>query len=222
MPYDRNGSSPCIRGTLGSPIAVRYPSRFIPVHTGNAGIKLVARFSLAVHPRAYGERWNKAGGKVLAGGSSPCIRGTLREGSLSAGQSRFIPVHTGNANLCRSKRQWNAVHPRAYGERRIEDLDTIINYGSSPCIRGTRGHALMAGRGLTVHPRAYGERPVSEVESPVDQGSSPCIRETLKARDYKDATDRFIPVHTGNAPAPDVSHHRQPVHPRAYGERDPV
>ncbi len=50
------GSSPCIRGTLTGEAYGVGVTRFIPVHTGNAGYQSEFTNIFTVHPRAYGER----------------------------------------------------------------------------------------------------------------------------------------------------------------------
>ncbi len=111
------GSSPCIRGT-------RIDSSWLVVIA-------------TVHPRAYGERIFTVSLKCAAIGSSPCIRGTLRSRCTQHGACRFIPVHTGNAMNKSVPQGCSSVHPRAYGERRVQANDKVEPYGSSPCIRGT-------------------------------------------------------------------------------------
>ncbi len=137
-----NGSSPCIRGTPTFTLINTTRSRFIPVHTGNANFILWSDKYLSVHPRAYGERLVVKGLGGCLSGSSPCIRGTHTNTRKYTARKRFIPVHTGNALAGAATGSVTAVHPRAYGERKVNTLSAACVYGSSPCIRGTQCHQI--------------------------------------------------------------------------------
>ena len=53
----------------------------------------------------------------LAGGLSPCVRGTVKLNRLTLLSVRFIPVRTGNGVNVLGQASSIAVYPRAYGER---------------------------------------------------------------------------------------------------------
>ncbi len=131
------GSSPCIRGTGEVADAGDVAGRFIPVHTGNRWVRPLPPAPFTVHPRAYGEQMGGVKPTLFLHGSSPCIRGTAVLKVLGHARERFIPVHTGNRLQRRSSSKYRPVHPRAYGEQRIEGCCDGGAGGSSPCIRGT-------------------------------------------------------------------------------------
>ncbi len=112
-------------------------SRFIPVHTGNTHQENQESSYTAVHPRTYGEHLSSF--KIVHGnnGSSPYIRGTLRNVNEYFGLNRFIPVHTGNTADVSLKNSLISVHPRTYGEHDFNKLGILNTNGSSPYIRGT-------------------------------------------------------------------------------------
>ena len=172
--------------------------RFIPAHAGNATeCRLLSRRP-TVHPRACGERIQNARPAECGSGSSPRMRGTPAGRHLMRQAYRFIPAHAGNASLRSCWTGWNAVHPRACGERPAWASRGPTFPGSSPRMRGTRNrrqayfpdprfipaHAGNARRAacrsprVPVHPRACGERFDSEGAQMFLGGSSPRMRGT--------------------------------------------
>ena len=128
--------------------------RFIPVHTGNTDASHFICSINAVHPRAYGEHDNFILSIGFAGGSSPCIRGTLQIRWQSGTVPRFIPVHTGNTRNYPYGLYLYTVHPRAYGEHYKLVMKYSSSDGSSPCIRGTPSRSEESGhadRFIPVH-----------------------------------------------------------------------
>ena len=159
------------------------------------------------------------GGIQIGGGSSPRVRGTVRNSRSSNRRPRFIPARAGNGLPSDQPRAKSSVHPRACGERGFSSAIAWRNAGSSPRVRGTGGlqHRLAAydrfiparaGNGFvfaslltstSVHPRACGERCVESRYKIAANGSSPRVRGTGALR-----------ISFASNPA---------VHPRACGER---
>ena len=151
---------------------------------------------------------------------------------------RFIPVYTGNTPFSQAENQRAAVHPRVYGEHLSVLMTDLSQFGSSPCIRGTRdglvlvqsdcrfipvytGNTHAGGWTKTsraVHPRVYGEHRRSSTLSVWVSGSSPCIRGTPFGRLGLRIAGRFIPVYTGNTNQLALWLSIMSVHPRVYGE----
>ena len=131
-------------------------------------------------------------------GSSPRLRGTLTRRAGLVMRSRFIPAPAGNAAGYPESNALIAVHPRACGERRCSQTQTMPCTGSSPRLRGTPGTTAgrqrddrfipaPAGnapvsykrwRAETVHPRACGERAGNRSRLGKSLGSSPRLRGT--------------------------------------------
>ena len=149
------------------------PLRFIPARAGNAYCLPGHCPSLAVHPRASGERYQSMISNAAVAGSSPRERGT----HLSRAD-RFIPARAGNARAFHAYARARTVHPRASGERAAASTRSTYLAGSSPRERGTQASACLrasfrrfiparAGNATvavcrcwrgSVHPRASGER----------------------------------------------------------------
>ena len=93
----RFGSSPRVRGTRPRHAAVRQAARFIPACAGNSRSRPCARRGWPVHPRVCGELAPVRRGASSASGSSPRVRGTLRERVDRLRRERFIPACAGNS-----------------------------------------------------------------------------------------------------------------------------
>ena len=172
---------------------------FIPACAGNASRTAAARAPRTVHPRVCGERLVSGHDHYRIAGSSPRVRGTLKNNETFLKQDRFIPACAGNARNRNVLCLCGTVHPRVCGERFRLLCCYAGAYGSSPRVRGT-----LASTGLTallprfipacagnapssalqksyspVHPRVCGERPELDDDETYQRGSSPRVRGTL-------------------------------------------
>ena len=112
----RIGSSPHMRGTRQ---AIRHPLdvfRFIPAYAGNTRSCRRPAAPTAVHPRICGEHRGQGFGTQFQAGSSPHMRGTLRDLGWRLALYRFIPAYAGNTATTMSSVEKSAVHPRICGE----------------------------------------------------------------------------------------------------------
>ena len=233
------GSSPRLRGTGGEGDRQYVQQRFIPAPAGNGSTPPCSPGRFAVHPRACGERSLTLARYFTTTGSSPRLRGTVRQALRAAEQGRFIPAPAGNGDTPPYRETREAVHPRACGERAVLSGGWGGECGSSPRLRGTGLEVVVAqlvarfipapaGNGtppvnpespFPVHPRACGERVIGEVRWVGRTGSSPRLRGTgdqhLVVLDFR----RFIPAPAGNGATTHRRSNENPVHPRACGER---
>ena len=172
------GSSPRMRGTQAERGRDERRDRFIPAHAGNSNHLHRPAVQHPVHPRACGELPVVVDEHGLDAGSSPRMRGTLKQRGLIEVGRRFIPAHAGNSLPATNK--------------------GFLVYGSSPRMRGTpdepgRGalrHRFIpahAGNSLlcdlarvlvSVHPRACGELYCLQFFLVNCCGSSPRMRGT--------------------------------------------
>ena len=104
---------------------------------GNGEAPIDAKPQDTVHPHAYGERESRWQIIVTNHGSSPRIWGTVFPGLLQRQCQRFIPTHMGNGEWLLEVSAARAVHPHAYGERRLDIKKPTFTVGSSPRIWGT-------------------------------------------------------------------------------------
>ena len=236
----RRGSSPRVRGTAPLMGIFWLRRRFIPARAGNGNKTNAGACRHPVHPRACGERGSPAKGKEGKDGSSPRVRGTGRPDRYGDGGNRFIPARAGNGQCPSACRTARSVHPRACGERLVVSPQRRARGGSSPRVRGTaRNNGLgrqrqrfipaRAGNGSparrvpslsAVHPRACGERARIAKRTGSCCGSSPRVRGTDHPLLRNIHHSRFIPARAGNGTASRILSSREPVHPRACGERN--
>ena len=131
-----------------------------------------------------------------------------------------------------------SVHPHAYGEHAIDDINASTYIGSSPCLWGTpcmltisttthrfipmpmgntreRANTWLS---QTVHPHAYGEHVLRFFRLMCVLGSSPCLWGTRSLRRLKSFAIRFIPMPMGNTCLAGRMGPAKTVHPHAYGE----
>ena len=151
------GSSPRVRGTgttatagdqlngfipacAGNGIASRLRTprpRVHPACAGNGTCRSRWRTPRSVHPRVCGERTAPMSRPRSSRGSSPRVRGTVRDQDDQLVPGRFIPACAGNGSSPRSARTSATVHPRVCGERGSLDHPLVEGVGSSPRVRGT-------------------------------------------------------------------------------------
>ena len=155
-----DGSSPRVRGTVRSQWSHFIYFRFIPARAGNGSYAFPRSSRRPVHPRACGERNVGASVPPSMAGSSPRVRGTVRDGDSAGQRRRFIPARAGNGLPLAAREHHRPVHPRACGERHAVNAGDLSWAGSSPRVRGTVCALFMRVTDLlSVHPRACGERP---------------------------------------------------------------
>ncbi len=170
----------------------------IPALAGNTSATTRKDSNKWDHPRACGEHTDHQSAFDNELGSSPRLRGTLRNVLHIPWRTGIIPALAGNTcprwdsnPLC-----WD--HPRACGEHSTCTCTDSADLGSSPRLRGTPGDRLgdahlhgiipaLAGNTMRYdsvcgairdHPRACGEHGTNAVSEWWTQGSSPRLRGT--------------------------------------------
>ena len=116
------GSSPRMRGKLGSQVGGEAPCRIIPAHAGQTRMLWSSRMISPDHPRACGANRIPDAHRSSPSGSSPRMRGKRAHRLGLCGLQRIIPAHAGQT-----------TKPTA-AERSA--------YGSSPRMRGKLRHTL--------------------------------------------------------------------------------
>ena len=151
-------------------------------------------------------------------GSSPRLRGTLRDGFAVLAHLGIIPALAGNtvAGISRLRGRWD--HPRACGEHDDMRPIQILELGSSPRLRGTLSEHARPRRGLGIipalagntarartvptclrdHPRACGEHTRLTVPAGTYRGSSPRLRGTRRPACFQAFPPGIIPALAGN------------------------
>ena len=155
---------------------------------------------------------------MRSSGSSPRMRGALKDLVCPGLGTRIIPAHAGSTYENTRPRLPDRDHPRACGEHSNNLANNIFQSGSSPRMRGARSpwpraytvcriipaHAgstclLRYGRaGSGDHPRACGEHIAEYVAKPTRQGSSPRMRGAPLMGLLQYVAHRIIPAHAGS------------------------
>ena len=211
------GSSPRMRGKLGSRVEQLERDRIIPAHAGQT-----VRYS---HDHS------------VLNGSSPRMRGKPIHIIQHDPVPRIIPAHAGQTRWCRTGLVAASDHPRACGANGLMVMESFGGEGSSPRMRGkplTNSYAKATERIIPAHagqtgtarlwfylssdhPRACGANPRSLASIVHPSGSSPRMRGKHTALFSLVLCVRIIPAHAGQTscrarpPAPRADH------PRACG-----
>ena len=192
------GSSPRVRGTETDRPGFRALNRIIPACAGNRTTRPPLRSSPSDHPRVCGEQDMPACSRILHGGSSPRVRGTVDPFPAYGEIVRIIPACAGNRRKLGQAGSGVSDHPRVCGEQRCGPPGAATTSGSSPRVRGTvcapgvlrRAHRIIpacAGNRLpgaapaderADHPRVCGEQKRTTGWVQVVDGSSPRVRGT--------------------------------------------
>ena len=193
--------------------------RIIPAHAGQTTSGLPGSVTSSDHPRACGANVEMHASLGSHVGSSPRMRGKLRQQLHVPELFRIIPAHAG---------QTVSIVPRSFASRFA---------GSSPRMRGKLLHAglqlaqhriIPAHAGQTWvrsapcsarsdHPRACGANVGRVHVHELQCGSSPRMRGKPAEVAGAWTATRIIPAHAGQTPQSMLRPATQPDHPRACG-----
>ena len=232
------GSSPRLRRTP-RPVVWRVPRRgIIPALAGNTAKTSAFAPAARDHPRACGKHHHSHSRRASSLGSSPRLRGTLRERGQERAHAGIIPALAGNTQQTNRPLSGNRDHPRACGEHCKHIAESCRASGSSPRLRGTpekrvrnrQTHgiipALAGNTGAASyrmiaagdHPRACGEHLRDFVRGELGEGSSPRLRGTRSGRARPRRRQGIIPALAGNTFWYTEIRYFSRDHPRACGE----
>ena len=113
---NQSGSSPHVRGALGSTCSVKNPEGIIPACAGSTSREWSLRSRRRDHPRMCGEHFVPSCNIMKCAGSSPHVRGARGHAGRLSGHQRDHP------RMCGEHRHWRAHRSTARG--------------SSPHVRG--------------------------------------------------------------------------------------
>ena len=131
-----SGSSPLVRGQLGSVTDRLIQARIIPARAGPTHRRRTSPVVSTDHPRSCGANLIANIRSVYGDGSSPLVRGqpTLSDYSLRC--LRIIPARAGPTQWLGRQHQGPADHPRSCGANHIASVGQWFQRGSSPLVRG--------------------------------------------------------------------------------------
>ena len=166
------------------------------------------------------------------------MRGTLYRAYERIVEAGIIPAYAGNTSTQSATPRPRRDHPRVCGEHCWVSEYQMVQWGSSPRMRGTRqrrdDHRLLPGiipayAGNTCvrfapssasgdHPRVCGEHPTNIQTNDTPTGSSPRMRGTHLYCLCDGIHHGIIPAYAGNTSVEWISHDRTGDHPRVCGE----
>ena len=192
---------------------------------------------MRAHPRGCGADGvdPKVSRKVL--GSSPRVRGRLRQVRLDFTNSGLIPAGAGQTQRRTLRSAIARAHPRGCGADRPCPGSRMSPGGSSPRVRGRHGDMVVlypheglipAGAGQTAatliwmcppwaHPRGCGADTCFLLNASCSVGSSPRVRGRQSPSHKWVSCGGLIPAGAGQTPSPGGSTPGHGAHPRGCG-----
>ena len=134
------GSSPRMRGTLQRSPQRHVPAGIIPAYAGNTCVRFAPSSASGDHPRVCGEHSTCVTVGPGDTGSSPRMRGTQCVPKATYHGIGIIPAYAGNTTCFVGMSDSRRDHPRVCGEHNLLTCTGARRTGSSPRMRGTRGH----------------------------------------------------------------------------------
>ena len=142
------GSSPHVRGALDAARDRRLEQGIIPACAGSTRRPSALPWRRWDHPRMCGEHRLEIHHHVQSLGSSPHVRGAHGIQILGSDLRGIIPACAGSTDVWWCRSADGGDHPRMCGEHRLRLAVRIVEWGSSPHVRGALGQS-----GETVHRR---------------------------------------------------------------------
>ena len=221
------GSSPRVRGKPLGARASRPRAGLIPACAGKTPAERRRTTTTRAHPRVCGENASIGSRLNFVAGSSPRVRGKLRERRWPPAGAGLIPACAGKTDSHPLPPRPRWAHPRVCGENAYPVVAVRLWSGSSPRVRGkrppldhvphearlipacagkTRADAP-AGPGSPAHPRVCGENAPALTGGEQCGGSSPRVRGKLTQRALGARIGRLIPACAGKT-LPDLGFYR--------------
>ena len=110
------GSSPRMRGTHYALKDSRQYPGIIPAYAGNTLTAPYAYIECRDHPRVCGEHFSSELITIMSMGSSPRMRGTLKQHWRNHNNGGIIPAYAGNTHYGHHRTIHLGDHPRVCGE----------------------------------------------------------------------------------------------------------
>ena len=234
----RPGSSPRVRGKPGRAGDRVCDLGLIPARAGKTGARGLIPRPGPAHPRACGENRIAVTTPYSPEGSSPRVRGK-REGACSnLSRAGLIPACAGKTGASSTRGRLCPAHPRVCGENCVGVHFCSFVAGSSPRVRGKRGHppGHRVGAGLIparagktgrprccadrrrAHPRVCGENPVPATTLSRLVGSSPRVRGKHPSSVWLRVACGLIPACAGKTHRSGTGTSSATAHPRVCEE----
>ena len=152
------GSSPRVRGAAVSAGPRAVGVGIIPACAGSSRGLQWRGLHRRDHPRVCGEQWALTCAVTAHSGSSPRVRGAVAGAVAEGPGDGIIPACAGSSSLRHPAQSAAWDHPRACGEQVAKAVQTIINAGSSPRVRGADAFSHVFSPCLGIIPARAGSR----------------------------------------------------------------
>ena len=196
----KTGSSPHVRGALMPDQTDVRQSGIIPACAGSTTAPSEPKPAPRDHPRMCGEHDASEAEEPSSLGSSPHVRGAPAQIDGHVVHVGIIPACAGSTSMSAAYLSLSRDHPRMCGEHMVQGLDTLVDAGSSPHVRGARDVDTVARLQIGIipacagstqrkrtprphgrdHPRMCGEHAAIQLASSAESGSSPHVRGALR------------------------------------------
>ena len=213
----QTGSSPLVRGPRIQPPDVSLVEGVIPARAGTTSPTCRSSRHRWGHPRSCGDHLQWSGIPAHLTGSSPLVRGPLREDGSVHGLIGVIPARAGTTLTGGSHGRPGRGHPRSCGDHPRSTAESARAAGSSPLVRGPRllvrarwplDGVIPARAGTTLrtsasgcasrgHPRSCGDHGSLGEHVLHYTGSSPLVRGPRRVRLRRTKGDGVIPARAG-------------------------
>ena len=214
----KRGSSPRMRGApLGGYRGYCSPG-IIPADAGSTFRRQRPIAVVKDHPRGCGEHWRIPLSWLLIRGSSPRMRGAQCKSKGLDVISRIIPADAGSTADSAHTTRHDRDHPRGCGEHIAGSINPMLQYGSSPRMRGAHRQPMPLLAGMRIipadagstepnplverlfrdHPRGCGEHRLRVEDMTGRKGSSPRMRGAQGLRTLSRHGLRIIPADAGS------------------------
>ena len=130
------GSSPRVRGKPEMTPPIVSNAGLIPARAGKTSGAAPRNHRGTAHPRVCGENPNRLRASARIPGSSPRVRGKQQTKFKQQDPQRLIPARAGKTRARAAAMAVVPAHPRACGENAKELVQTSVEPGSSPRVRG--------------------------------------------------------------------------------------
>ena len=215
--------------------------RIIPARAGPTRSTGKTPWVSSDHPRSCGANLTEEPFVISPSGSSPLVRGQLRDSWKDYAAARIIPARAGPTWSVRRCRCARPDHPRSCGANLSDSELESIRGGSSPLVRGQLGFErglpafgriiparagpttvdLLDARGKADHPRSCGANRHDQIVGILHGGSSPLVRGQHTPYIIGVNKKRIIPARAGPTARRAGESKEQADHPRSCGANAP-
>ena len=156
------GSSPLVRGAPMRLAMCFRSERIIPARAGSTCAPRRSSARRRDHPRSCGEHQGVLRHTGHLGGSSPLVRGALRDALEHVRARRIIPARAGSTRSRARIRGTSWDHPRSCGEHSVLVAYVAVADGSSPLVRGALSAMISTFPSIRIIPARAGSTAVHD------------------------------------------------------------